>query len=124
MQPSAGELFKFAAKHVVPSPPEWRAVIDEYRRGDEQKLVAHIDFFKFTPSVFKNYLAWWKLFRLVVKAPLFASGRVDDAKFERWCRLSGFVPIREVVCNDGSKRRIFIHTIQDNSSGRQPPNTE
>lgn len=111
MQHSADEPFGFVAKHVIPSPPEWRAVIDEYRRGDEQRLVAHIDFYKFTPGVFKNYKAWWKLFRLNVKAPLFAYGRVDDPKFERWCRLSGFAPFQDTVCNDGQTRRLFIHTI-------------
>jgi hypothetical protein len=109
---------------VIPSPPEWRAVIDEYRSGDEQRLVAHINFVKFTPSVYRNYKAWWKLFRLVVKAPLFASGRTDDPKFERWCRLSGFVPFREAACNDGSTRRIFIHTIQDHPSAGQSPNSK
>jgi hypothetical protein len=107
----AGSKFELVEVHKIPSPPEWDASLDEYRRGAEQMLWAHVRFSKFSPSVFKSFLKWWTTFRSVVTAPIWAGSQDDTDLFAHFVRRAGFVPFKEVPCQDGKARRIFIHTI-------------
>lgn len=91
--------------------------IDEYRRGEEQMLFAHIRLFNFTPSVFKDLKRRWKIFRECVTAPLFASAENADDKWQRFVTSLGFKPLDKAICDDGNSRPIFIH-VKDSPDGK------
>jgi len=103
----AGEEFQPPTRHCILCYPEYWFEVDEYRRGEEVFLLAHLRFAKFTPALFKRWLAEWRAFRACVDAPIFAIGEVDDKKFERFVTHLGFVFDRDVVCINGHKRRMF-----------------
>jgi hypothetical protein len=97
------------ATHIPVNRPEYRWELDEYRNdADEQMMFAHLTVFKLTPSLIKQMLATWRLFREHVQCPLFAIGEVDDDKWSRFVSLFGFKFLMEVVCENGQHRRMFI----------------
>ena len=101
--------FEFVTRHRVLTYPEYWFEIDEYQRGQDQMLLAHIRFAKFTPSIMKRVLRDWKIFREFVEAPLFAFGETDDAKWERFVTILGFRPLSTNVVWEGKPRRLFLH---------------
>lgn len=103
--------FKFVQRHDVLTRPEYWLEIDEYRRGDDQFLLAHFRFAKWSPSIFKRALAEWQLFRQHVKAPLFCIGEKDDDTFLHFVTRVGYRLLRNVICENGIERRLFIHTV-------------
>lgn len=104
--------FEFVTRHRALDRPEYLFEIDEYRRGADQFLYAHLRVFKFSPSIMKRILAEWRAFRAIVAAPLFAIGEVDDEKWERFVTHLGFEPAIEVVCLNGERRRMFRHYVR------------
>lgn len=104
--------FSFIKRHVVRETNDYFFEIDEYQRGADQLLLAGITFFRFTPSVLKQMLREWDMFRSCVKAPLYVVGYTDDAKWERFIKRLGFVFLQTVVCNNGETRRLFISTVR------------
>lgn len=102
--------FEFVTRHLVVDHEEYWFEIDEYRRGAEQFLLAHIFFEKFSPSILKRVFNEWKAFRTCVKAPLYAvCDDGDAAKWERFVSRLGFRPMGiEVDCNNGERRPLFI----------------
>lgn len=101
--------FKFVARHSVLDYPEYHFEIEELRRGSDQMLLAHIRVHKWTKEVFKDILTKWRVFRAHVTAPLFAFAEHEDDKWERFVRALGFKPLTDILCSDGSPRRLFIH---------------
>jgi hypothetical protein len=101
--------FEFVKRHDVLTYPEYWFELDEYRRGEDQMILAHIRFVKFTPSIFKRVLREWKTFREVVTCPLFAFGEQQDEKWERFVTLLGFKPLHTDVVWEGKSRRLFLH---------------
>lgn len=99
--------FSFVTRHRLLSYPEYWFELDEYRRGADQFLLAHLRFAKFSPSIFKRVLAEWRTFRACTYAPIFAIGEVDDAKWKRFITHLGFEPAMEVVCVNGQQRRMY-----------------
>jgi hypothetical protein len=85
--------------------------VDEYVRGGDQLLIAHVRVVHWSPSVRKQCHAVWDAFRKVVTAPVFTLGIEDDKKFERFVRSFGYQPLINVTCENGETRRLFIHTI-------------
>jgi hypothetical protein len=111
------KTYTLVAQHIIPGPPEWEAIIDEYRSDDdEQRLVGHIQFFKFSPAIFRQFVTAWLTFRTVVRAPIFVFARTDDEKFARFVRAIGFTQFTDVPCLDGERRRLFIHTTHQDPS--------
>lgn len=105
--------FSFHDRHLILDYDEYWFEVDEHRRGDEQFLLAHIWFEKFTPSIWKRVLTEWKTFRSCVSQPVYAL--CDDGDFQKWkhfvTRL-GFKPTGiNVICNNGAERQLFIHTV-------------
>jgi hypothetical protein len=106
------ESFAFFARHAVHdalTDADYCFEIDEYRRGPDQMLLAHLRVFRWSPSVLKSLLKHWAQLRQCVKAPLFASGEVDDDKWRRFVTLLGFEPLEHVKCENGETRLLFIH---------------
>ena len=105
--------FEFHQNHLVLDKPEYLFDIDEYRRGQEQFLLAHISVHEWSPRVLKMILHDWRLFRQCVTAPLFAcAGPGDTDKWERFVSRLGFRFLRNVICENGEPRRLFIHAVQ------------
>lgn len=117
---SSAPSFEFVTRHRALDRPEYLFEIDEYRRGADQFLYAHLRVFKFSPSVMKRILAEWRAFRAIVAAPLFAIGEVDDAKWERFVTHLGFEPAIEVVCLNGERRRMFRHYVRLQPNPTEP----
>jgi hypothetical protein len=105
--------FEYVCTHRALTTDAYWFDLDEYKRGQDTLLAAHIRFDYFTPSVLKDALRVWRAFRQCVTAPVIAIGEVDDAKWERFVTLFGFRYCKEAVCINGKKRRLFIHTISD-----------
>lgn len=100
--------FKFVTRHRALTQPHYWFDIDEYRRGADQMLLAHLRFSKFSPTILRNALHDWALFREHVSAPVFAFGEVEDAKFERFVSLFGFKPLGTNITIQGESRKLFL----------------
>lgn len=115
------DSFLFVTRHRALDRPEYLFEIDEYRRGADQFLMAHLRFAKFSPSIFKRVLHEWKVFRSCTYAPIFALGEVDDDKWKNFVTHLGFTFDRDVVCLNGERRRMFRNS---SNAIRQPNPTE
>lgn len=103
--------FEFVKRHDVLRTDDYWFEIDEYKRASgEQFLLVHLQFFNWSPSVFKRLLRDWRVFRQHVTAPLFACPRDADAKLFKFVTRTGWHFQQNVVCNNGETRPLFIHT--------------
>lgn len=94
--------------------------LEEFRRGKDQMVFVHLTVHNWTPKVFKEIIKNWKLFRECVTCPLFALGGVEDQeKWEAFVKLLGFTPLQEVICENGAKRRLFIHIKNNNKASHE-----
>jgi hypothetical protein len=105
---SSAADFEFVTRHRLITHDEYWFEIDEYRRGQDQFLLAHLRIVTWTPSILKRIMREWKMFRQCVSAPLFAIAEVDDDKWERFVARLGFRFHCNTVCNNGEHRRMFI----------------
>jgi hypothetical protein len=103
--------FEFIERHRALTDNDYWFEIDEYVRGGDQLLLAHIRVARWSPSVCKRIDKQWAIFRQCVTAPLFACGELDDDKWARFVSRLGFEPFQIVTCLDGEQRRLFIHRI-------------
>lgn len=108
--------FEYARTHRALTTDAYWFDLDEYRRGQDTFLLAHLRFDKWTPSVFKRVLKEWIAFRQCVTAPVFALGEVDDDKWARFVSRLGFRFHQQVNCINGTSRRLFIHLPQDGNA--------
>ena len=111
------EHFTFVARHDALTTEDYLFEIDEYRRDDDQLLLAHLRVFRWSPSVLKSLLKNWSLLRQCVKAPLFACAEVQDMKWQRFVKLLGFEPFHDILCVNGEQRRLYIHTTEGPTHG-------
>jgi hypothetical protein len=105
------DRFKLVARHRLYTTDNFWFEVDEYSRGGDQILIAHVRIVLWSPSVRKECHEVWDAFRKCVTAPIFTLGIVDDKKFERFVRSFGYQPHDTVMCVNGEQRRLFIHTI-------------
>jgi hypothetical protein len=108
-----GDDFDFVSRHSILKNPEYWFEIDEYVRGQDQLLLAHLRIAKWTPSVLKRIDRDWRVFRECVTAPLFAHAEIDDRKWERFVSRLGFRFLCNVVGTNGETRRMFISRINN-----------
>jgi hypothetical protein len=109
--PSALHEFKLVTRHRLHTTDDFWFEVDEYDRGGDQLLIAHVRIVRWSPSVRKQCHAVWTAFRACVTAPIFTLGIVDDKKFERFVLSFGYQPFQTVTCENGEQRRLFIHRI-------------
>lgn len=113
-----GELTLYM-RHPVINTPEYTCVFDEFRYGDEQIMLVHLDIHKFTKSSLRRGLRDWSVLRQSVSVPLFAYGENDDAKYEHFMSLLGFQHISFIPCTDGRTRRVYVSfplEVSDNAA--------
>lgn len=115
--------FVFHSRTRVLDYDEYVFDVDEYRRGDEKRLTAHIAFEQFNKSILKRVLREWKLFRTIVTAPLFAyCGGYDTEKWTAFVSLLGFKPTGSFInCNNGERRELFLHTVTNDHKQTTDP---
>lgn len=100
--------FQYVRTHRALTTDTYWLDLDEYRRGQDALLAAHVRFERFSPSIMKSVIVGWRAFRQCVSAPVVAIGEVDDEKWERFVTRLGFRYFKEVICINGKKRRLFI----------------
>jgi hypothetical protein len=101
--------FEFVKRHDMRRTDDYWCEIDEYRRGEDQFLLAHIGVYRWSPSIAKQLVREFKLFRETCRAPLFACHLADE-KWVKFVALLGFRFQQPIVCDDGITRALFIHT--------------
>lgn len=102
--------FEFICRHDAHRTDDYWFEIDEYKRGEDQFLLVHLQFFKWSPAVYKRLIHDWRSFRTVVTAPLFACPRVDDEKLRKFVTKTGWRFLQDITCDNGETRPLFIHT--------------
>lgn len=105
--------FELITRHRLYTCDDFWFEVDQYERGGDQLLVAHVRVIRWSPSVRKHCHFVWDAFRKCVTCPIFTLGIVDDSKFERFVRSFGYQPFTTVTCANGEQRRLFIHTLQE-----------
>jgi hypothetical protein len=108
--------FEKVARYAVNDTPDYTCVLDEFRRGEEQLMLVHLDMHKATPRAMRTMLRDWRLLRECLECPLFAYGEVDDHKYTKFMALLGFKPISFIPCTDGCSRRVFV-SFKDFTNG-------
>lgn len=105
--------FKFITLHKVVDNDNYCFEIEEFKRDDQQFLLAHIFFRKFSLKVLKHGLQTWRMFRRCVTAPIYAvRSDVEEHKWREFITLFGFVPTDiHLPCNNGNIRQLFISTV-------------
>jgi hypothetical protein len=111
MTAELGTNFQLLARHRLHTTDDFWFEVDEYVRGGDQLLIAHVRVVRWSPSVRKQCHEVWRAFRQCVTCPVFTLGQVDDKKFERFVRSFGYQPFQTVTCLNGEQRRLFIHKI-------------
>lgn len=89
--------------------PAFAFDVDVYRSGDKQMLFIHVAVFEWSRASLKHMHEVFDAFRACTDVPIFAIGKRDDEKFERFNALFGFKPLTTVVCANGEERRLFIN---------------
>lgn len=107
--------FEYVGTHRALTTDDYWFDLDEYRRGQDTLLLAHLRFDCFTPSILKRVLQQWSSFRKCVTAPVFALGEVDDEKWARFVSLLGFRFSQQVTCANGETRRLYVHLKDGNA---------
>lgn len=99
------------ASYIAVDCPEYLFELDEHRNTDtgDQMLFVHLLVRCWSKTTLKNMQSVFKAFRECVTCPLYASTIVDDDKWARFISYFGFVPLQNVVCEDGLTRRLFIN---------------
>jgi hypothetical protein len=105
------EDFSFLRRTPIIVHDDYWIEIDEFWRGSDQILLAHLRCAKFSPSIFRRLKYDWLAYRNCHLFPVFAFGEVDDDKFERFVTHLGFAPFSEVTCLNGQVRRLFISKV-------------
>ena len=102
---------------TVHDKPEYYFALEEFRHGEEQMVFLHLTIHSWKPSVFKEILRNWKLFRKHVTCPLYVVAGVEDVeKWEAFVSLLGFKPFIDVVLENGRPRRLFVHFKENNKA--------
>ena len=102
--------------------PEYQFRIEEFRDGEDHQMVfLHLNVSSWTPTVAKEIIRNWKLFRQCVPCHVYGvCGEGDTAKWERFVSALGFQPLMNIVCENGQERRLFVHSINKNNKNEQP----
>ena len=67
----------------------------------------HMDVFKWTKSIKKEFVKDWNEFAIKNK-PLYAMPFIDDEKMHKWSWITGFKVLENHKCLDGITRKLYI----------------
>lgn len=109
MPDSSPPAFEFAARHRLHTCDDFIFEVDQFTRGIDQFLIAHLRAFRWSASVFKQMLSLWPAHRIMLRGPVFALGEHDDHKWRRFVSHFGFTPHLPVVCENGQPRLLYIN---------------
>jgi hypothetical protein len=102
--------FEFVKRHNVRRTEDYWCELDEYENASGDKLLlAHIGVYRWTPSIAKQLIREFKLFRTACPSPIFACHDAD-AKWFKFVSMLGFRFLQHIKCEDGVTRQLFIHT--------------
>lgn len=90
--------------------PEYSFELDEYRDGDaHQMLFVHLHVKRWSPGMLREMLSVFAKFREAVSCPLYALNPDEDEKWEKFVGLFGFNFLRDMICENGEQRRLFLN---------------
>lgn len=98
--------------------PEYFFVIEEQRSPEGQSMLfMHLTVnADWTPSLAKEVMRNWKMFRQCVTCPVFAvSADNDIPKWKKFIEWLGFKFHIEGICEDGQQRLCFVHYNEKNN---------
>lgn len=97
-------------RFVVLDEPEYTFSYSVRDLGEDRYMtMIHIDVYYLSPSVMRDMIAKWRIFRTIHPNIVFAQGDKDDEKFERFVKKFGFSYLGDCPCTDGQNRRLFIN---------------
>ncbi len=100
---------------------DYFCLVEEFKRGEEQMVFCHMLVFNWTPSVYKDFVRKWRLFRKHVTCPLYAvAGPTDVERWEKFVTRLGFTFVMPVVCENGAERRLFVHIQNQEEKPHEP----
>lgn len=107
--------FEEFAQHTVRRTDDYLFEFEEYRRptDDAQMLIAHIRVFRWSPSVLKQMKQEWELLRSVIRSDIYATPPEDTPLWRKFVETFGFTYFRQVICNDGLPRPLYISRVTD-----------
>ncbi len=111
-------------EQIVHDKDEYHFAVEEFRCGEKQMLFLHLTIHKWSPSVYKEILRNWKLFREFVTCPVFATGGhvTDTLKWEHFVSRLGFKFLQDVVLENGAERQLFVHKKEQQENDQFDPN--
>jgi hypothetical protein len=96
--------------------PVYSFTLDEYGRGADRMVFAHLAVHKWSLSGLKQIIHDFTVFRQHVVCPLYAVALVDDEKWSAFVGLLGFKFLTNVLCENGEQRRLFVSLKEEQKS--------
>ena len=112
-------MFEPYALHTLVDDAEYRSVLQEFRDGEQQMLLIHMDVFKFAPSVMKRMVRDFNALRQCTDTSIFAiEPTPDNGMWHRYVSHMGFEFSSYVDCTDGESRRCYVSNKKKKNNGR------
>ena len=91
-------------KEPVIVKPEYIVYIERVR---DLKFI-HMDVFKWSKTVKKEFAKEWNEWARKQQEPLYAMPFIDDEKMRKWAVITGFKILEHHKCLDGITRKLYI----------------
>jgi len=91
-------------KEPVIVKPEYIVYIERVR---DLKFI-HMDVFKWSKTVKKEFAKDWNDWAKKQQEPLYAMPFIDDEKMRKWAVITGFKILEQHKCLDGITRKLYI----------------
>jgi hypothetical protein len=88
---------------------DYYAYYTTYLLPDGPMVMFHLETFYFSPSVYRDMLEKWRLFRSIYKNPIFCHLDEERGSVLKLVDRVGFKPIGTTPCSDGKTRTVFVH---------------
>lgn len=71
-------------------------------------LFVHMDVFKWTKSIKKEFVKDWNDWAKKQKQQIYAMPFIDDEKMHKWSLITGFKVVEFCKCLDGITRKLYL----------------
>jgi len=71
-------------------------------------LFVHMDVFKWTKSIKKEFVKDWNDWARKQKQDIYAMPFIDDEKMHKWSLITGFKVVEFCKCLDGITRKLYL----------------